>query len=83
MKFEKRKELDLVSAKPVWIFEAQEKDALVAFQIRASHEGVWMQGPSPIMRSRGDLDVFAKTLSTAWKEHQNLRPAFVTTLAGH
>lgn len=56
--------------------------SLAPFMVTATRANVSFTGDLKI-ESEGDLAVFAKTLSDAWKIHRQLQPKISTTLAGH
>lgn len=83
MKFEKRKEIDLVTGQPFWIFEARDPDMLQAFQIRSTVGGIKLQGPSPEVTNQEELSALAKAIGKAWEAHLALKPVIAKTIAGH
>jgi hypothetical protein len=79
MKYTRKKVSHPGTGAPLVFFEVDD----ATFCVRVSGEGVRLEGQSPTLATRGDLDSFAKLIATAWKEHLQLKPALVTTIAGH
>ncbi len=76
MKFEKQK-LTVGETKVYHLLDNS------SFEIVASRRGIEFRGESPHLESVGDLDIFAKAVGDAWKDHLALLPKLATTLSGH
>lgn len=77
MQFIKEKRPSLVG-KFAWVFtEASTEENEHPFCITATAEGICFTGDSPRLDTERELTIFAEVLSTAWKEHQKLKPKVV------
>jgi predicted Zn-dependent protease with MMP-like domain len=82
-KYNREKKDSLLGETVVEFREVNDAAEETGFKIIGSPRGVELSGSSSVFTSNSDLQLFAKAVSDAWREHEKLRPKIIASIAGH